>query len=577
MDITERHRCSSSVKPAVNDRGIVGLSDVLSRPLSVPTVVMQAGSRVGTFGSALGATRAQPMCCRVAVEDDHYRLGIATGEQLAMWHTTSRTGQKQDALESPTAIGLGVWDSAVWLDEQLLLLLARSQRSGTALEDIMDCVRSVQSITDGDRIRNFSSGFYSSYASTRCLDTRSAERLARALRLSDKASPSRGSDLGEYQRAQRASLALSEEAAVQEAIRNGDTSAPWGAVTRLEQRCCDYLGVRHALAHCNGTSAMFSAMHAVGVTRGKTVLCPTYTWWASASPALWLGARVAFFDVAEDLRPDLNVIESLCTKDTAAIVIPHLWGNYVSVEQVRERLAPHVAVIEDASHAFGAWGSEGFLGTSGDVGVFSLQARKPLAAGEGGMMVTNSDRLHERAISVGHYERLPGSDPLRRTAMGLKFRMSPLNAALALARLPTLPLRSLRQAAADEIVLGQLRTVPEVTIIGRDAWCPLGGRTGSRLTLTRELAGRAIEVCKSLQAVGIIADPDYMPMLHREPLFSEGIGIGGTAATRSSCPTADTLVDSIISIGIDPMLPAGELVDYANRITEVIGHALSAA
>ena len=121
-------------------------------------------------------------------------------------------------------------------------------------------------------------------------------------------------------------LTEEDEAAVCAVLRDGDISLH--PVTRqLEEDYRNLLGVRHALAHCNGTAALFAAFFALDLEPGDEVLVPSATFWASVVPMLWLGAIPVFCgSEPQRLGLDPEDVERKITSRTRAMVVVHLWG-----------------------------------------------------------------------------------------------------------------------------------------------------------------------------------------------------------------------------------------------------------
>src|SRR5204862_508517 len=115
-----------------------------------------------------------------------------------------------------------------------------------------------------------------------------------------------------------------DEAAVLEVLRDGDLSTH-PVVRRLEDDYRQYTGARHALAHCNGTAALLAAFFAADLRPGDEVIVPSATWWASAVPALWLGALPVFAE-SEERRGGLDPedVARKVTPRTRALVVVHL-------------------------------------------------------------------------------------------------------------------------------------------------------------------------------------------------------------------------------------------------------------
>ena len=197
-----------------------------------------------------------------------------------------------------------------------------------------------------------------------------------------------------------------DERSVRAVLRAGTMSGT--AITkRFERAYADWVGVEHALAFCNGTAALTAALWACGVGAGDEIICPSMTYWASAAPALTLGAGVNFCDIdRRTLCADADDIEHRIGPRTKAIVVTHYAGHPADMDRINAVAARHkLLVIEDASHAHGALYRGKSIGTLGDIAAMSMMTGKSFPIGEGGMVLTNDRSLYERCVAFGHYER----------------------------------------------------------------------------------------------------------------------------------------------------------------------------
>ncbi|MCK5804987.1 MAG: aminotransferase class V-fold PLP-dependent enzyme [Lentisphaeria bacterium] len=197
-----------------------------------------------------------------------------------------------------------------------------------------------------------------------------------------------------------------DESAVLEVLRRGGMSGT--DVTKLfEADFSAWTGMEFALGYPNGTESLRAAMWACGVGAGDEIICPSVTYWASAAPALALGAAVNFAEIDPDtlcIAP--GDIEHRIGPRTKAIVVVHYAGYPADMDEIMEIAQRRgVKVIEDVSHAQGSLYKGRLCGTIGDIGAMSMMAGKSLAIGEAGMMITNNRSLYERCIAYGHYER----------------------------------------------------------------------------------------------------------------------------------------------------------------------------
>lgn len=197
-----------------------------------------------------------------------------------------------------------------------------------------------------------------------------------------------------------------DEAAVLDVLRRGAMSGT--DVTReFEKEFAAWMGMPLALGYCNGTESLRASMWACGLGAGDEIICPSMTYWASAAPALSLGAAVHFADIHPDtLCIDPDDIEHRIGPRTRAIVVVHYAGYPCDMDRIMRIARKHkVRVIEDVSHAHGSLYKGRKVGTFGDIAAMSLMSGKSFATGEAGMIVTKDRVLYERCISYGHYER----------------------------------------------------------------------------------------------------------------------------------------------------------------------------
>jgi dTDP-4-amino-4,6-dideoxygalactose transaminase len=321
-------------------------------------------------------------------------------------------------------------------------------------------------------------------------------------------------------------LDADDEQAVLAVLRDGDLSTH-PVTRRLEEAYRSRWGRRHALAHANGTAALLAAFHAIGLRPGDEVIVPSATWWASAVPMLWLGA-VPVFAESESAQAGLDPedVERRCTARTRALVVVHLWGVPSRMGELRAIAARRgLRIIEDASHAHGAaWRGEP-CGSLGDVSVFSLQSHKLAPAGEGGMLLTDDEACFARAAQLGDVWRClelpPPEHRFAATTFGMKTRIAPLSAAVGLSQLGKLDHANAVRAAncapledaLEAIGLEPFRPEPGCTRV----WFEL------LLRVRAECCGLdAAAFCAAMAAEGARCSPPRYPLLHQQPLFTEG-------------------------------------------------------
>jgi perosamine synthetase len=211
---------------------------------------------------------------------------------------------------------------------------------------------------------------------------------------------------------------------------------------QFEEEFAAKIGVKHAIAVSSGTSAIEIPLRALGV-EGKEVLVPTNTFFATPAAVLHAGGRVRFIDTdPTTLSVDVDHLRASIGAETAGVIVVHIGGIVTPhMDEIRALCDEHgIWLFEDAAHAQGSIGpSNGHpagrsAGTWGDAASFSFYPTKVMTSGEGGMIVTNDDRLAEEA----HIYRDQGKAGFLtnfHTRLGNNWRMSEVHAVIGLSQL----------------------------------------------------------------------------------------------------------------------------------------------
>src|SRR5258708_2802473 len=214
------------------------------------------------------------------------------------------------------------------------------------------------------------------------------------------------------------------------------SSAHGRFIGAFEAAVAECLGVRHAVAVNNGTTALHLALVASGVGPGDEVLVPSLTYIASANAVTYCGAKPVFVDNDRaTFNLDPAALEAKVTPRTRAIIPVHLYGHPVDIDPVLEIACRHdLLVIEHPAEAIGARYKKKRVGGLGTCATFSFYGNKIVTTGEGGMVVTNDDGLADRL----RLYRGQGMDPARRfwfPVIGYNYRMTNVAAAIGLAHM----------------------------------------------------------------------------------------------------------------------------------------------
>lgn len=159
-------------------------------------------------------------------------------------------------------------------------------------------------------------------------------------------------------------------------------------------------GFQHSIFTPSCTSALELCALLVNIKPNDEVIVPSYTYVSSANAFALRGAKIIFADVYENCpNADISKIENLITKKTKAVVIVHYGGIAIELERLIKSLKEkNIILIEDAAHSIGATYQDKFLGSFGDLSVFSFHETKNITCGQGGALIVNNDNFWERAL-----------------------------------------------------------------------------------------------------------------------------------------------------------------------------------
>lgn len=164
---------------------------------------------------------------------------------------------------------------------------------------------------------------------------------------------------------------------------------------------------------------MFEALE---LKPGDEILCPVYTFFATATPMLQYGAVPVFCDALPDGNFDPAEILRKTTPRTKAVIVTHMWGLPCDMPKIMKNAAAvngGIKVLEDCSHAHGAAINGKLVGSWGHMSAWSLQAKKNITGGQAGVFATNSTDYYARAITHGHFNKrakqeVPENHPFRK-------------------------------------------------------------------------------------------------------------------------------------------------------------------
>lgn len=231
------------------------------------------------------------------------------------------------------------------------------------------------------------------------------------------------------------SLSGNEKKYLNECIDTSWISSKGHFVNDFENAFKEYIGTKYATGVCNGTVAIQVAIKALGLTNEDEVICPTFTYIASANPITEAGSKVIFVDsLADSWQMDPEDVERKITSKTKAIMVVHLYGHPCDMDRIMNIAQKHnLYVIEDCAEAIGSEYDNKKVGSFGDIACFSFFGNKTITCGEGGMVLTNSEYLHERICKIKG-QGLAKYREYWHDTLGFNYRMTNIQAAIGLAQ-----------------------------------------------------------------------------------------------------------------------------------------------
>ena len=332
-------------------------------------------------------------------------------------------------------------------------------------------------------------------------------------------------------------------------------------VTEFERQVAAGVGATHAIGVSSGTDALLLSLMALDIGPGDQVLCPSFTFFATAGSVSRTGATPVFVDsLDDDFNLDLEDAARRVTDKTKAIIPVHLFGQAADMDAVQRLASAHdLMVLEDAAQSMGTQFGEKKAGTMGDLCAFSFFPSKNLGGfGDGGMITTNDDALAERVRIL----RVHGGAPkYYHKAIGGNFRLDPLQAALLRAKLGHLPVYIAKRRANAATYLERLAESTPVREGRLLLPSEMSGRTHTWNQFTLRVTNGKRDALMEHLAANQIGSAIYYPVpLHRQECFSNLAGV------EARLPICEKMADEVLSIPIYPELATEQIDQVINTI-----------
>jgi dTDP-4-amino-4,6-dideoxygalactose transaminase len=328
-------------------------------------------------------------------------------------------------------------------------------------------------------------------------------------------------------------------------------------VRAFEEAAAEVAGARFAVGLSSGTDAILAALMAFDIGPGDEVICPSFTFFATAGCIARVGARPVFADSRpECFNIDPAGIEALITPRTRAMIPVHLFGQAADMDAILEIARRHrLRVIEDAAQAFGAEYRGKPVGAIGDCGTVSFYPSKNLGAfGDAGLLVTNDEGIAERVRLLRNHG---AQQQYFHSIVGGNFRIDAMQAALLRVKLPLLAgytARRQQHACEYQRLLQGLEEQITLPVTRPD-------RTHIANQYTVRVRGVRDELRAFLADRGIASAIYYPVPLHRQECFSK-------FGPYPPLPVAEALAREALSLPVFPELTAEEQAAVADAIVD---------
>jgi len=324
----------------------------------------------------------------------------------------------------------------------------------------------------------------------------------------------------------------------------------------LEGELSAFTGVKHAICCSSGTDALLLAMAALDLQPGDEVICPAFSFFASASMISFLKATPVFVDVSPfDFNIDVSKIEEKITAKTKGIIAVSLFGQCADFDSLNEIARQNkLWVIEDAAQSFGSTYKGGKSCSLTEIAVTSFFPAKPLGCyGDGGAIFTNNDSLSEKLRLLRSHGQ---SSRYYHELIGINGRMDTIQAAILRVKLkhfePEIVTRQLAAGSYSEL-LKDIVMPPEIISERKSVWAQYTIRVGKRDFLKQKL-----------QVMGIPTLIHYPRILPKQNAF------GGLPSYNEKFPVAEQLSETVLSLPMHGLITLDEVKFVAQTIIDIL-------
>jgi perosamine synthetase len=363
----------------------------------------------------------------------------------------------------------------------------------------------------------------------------------------------------------RPDITEKEVQAVADVLRSPDLSLG-PKLPEFENAFANYIGTRCAVAVNSGTSGLFLCMLAMGIGKGDEVITTPFTFIATSNVIMMTGAKPVFVDidpVTMNIAP--NKIERRITKKTKAIMPVEVFGSPAGFDKICQIADKRkLIIVEDSCEALGSALNGKKAGTFGDICVFAFYPNKQITTGEGGMILTDDDKLADMCASLRNQGRGKGGTWLSHERLGYNYRLSDINCALGIVQLSRIEeIKAKRTQVAkwyQEALAGDDRFIVPTEPVGCDInWFVFVIRLADRFTRQHREG-----VLQMMRDAGIQVS-NYFSPVHLQPFMVEQFGY-----KPGDFPITESIADRTIALPFYNNLTKAEIATVCDELRRAV-------
>lgn len=357
-------------------------------------------------------------------------------------------------------------------------------------------------------------------------------------------------------------------------LLKGDFLTTGPTVSEFENKVAEFVGAKYGVAVSNGTAALHMACHAAGIGPGDEVLVPAITFAASSNCVLYCGGTPVFVDIdPKTYNIDINKIEEKITEKTKAIIPVDFSGQAVDMDKILEVAEKYnLLVIEDSAHALGSEYKNRKVGTKAHMTEFSFHPVKPVTTAEGGIIVTDDEKLYEkmmlfRSHGITRNKELMDEDHgpwyYEQVDLGYNYRLTDLQCALGISQMDKLDSFIARRREIVSKYNEAFSELEEINTPFEEEFSNSGWHIYViTLNLDKLAVGRK-EVFEALQKENIGVNVHYLPV-YLHPYY-KSLGY-----EKGLCPVAEDIYNRMITLPLFPAMTENDVQDVITAVKKVI-------